>query len=728
MFTLKSLRIRDFRGFLDTDAGSFVLDSPITILFGQNGCGKSSTLNAIEWGLFGNECSGTKTNIRERVGWVVANQHANPGEVAVELQIHDGLDGDYLIRRKLNKRARRKNADGEVEVELPDGECLTGSKAALLVERFHRSTFRDFATTVYQHQEVIRAIVTQEPRDRGDAIDRLLGLSDHRNLLNALNKVNAKARQRDFLETVDTFARDVGTVLSTHEKILEERRTDATQAGVSKNKLNFKATLTFAREVQQTLAAFATEAGLELVSVPVPQEREEIKAFYESVRKSINRFRGEIPAAKEQGDLVERRRKITGLKSDLDAAKRKQAEIGNGIRALDTKHKGQNSVAEQLDLVKEKIENEKTRLRETNARASLINEAINFLEAEEARDQSPILCPVCGHEASGLLEKLRRQWKSELQAQAGYSQATIASLQTEETCLQIAASNYKTWNDKLKAVAEELTSCCQQAGELLAREIKPEDDPLALLNDEAGNIEGRLEVLKRAINEKQTRLDDIAQQLEKIRIIDDILHLEEKQRILEEIQQSPEYKELEACRDCAAELVDDLESIRVAMSEVMNEEARDKLSAAQTAIDQYFRQMTDHPAISAIKLTVDTDTRTQRNDYAIADQAGNDLTPILSQGDLNALALAIFLGLAASTKDSNTFGFLLLDDPTQSLDSKHKKQLVQVLNEVACRKQLILSTMDREFRDYLTAGLTKTKKEYVFEAWTPEKGPTITPV
>jgi ABC-type cobalamin transport system ATPase subunit len=94
--------------------------------------------------------------------------------------------------------------------------------------------------------------------------------------------------------------------------------------------------------------------------------------------------------------------------------------------------------------------------------------------------------------------------------------------------------------------------------------------------------------------------------------------------------------------------------------------------------------------------------------------------------EAGALALAIFLGLAASNKDSGTFGFVLMDDPSQSLDSEHKKQLVRVLNEVASQKRLVLSTMDREFRDCLAAELTKAKTEYVFEAWTPEKGPTIT--
>ncbi|GAI61761.1 unnamed protein product, partial [marine sediment metagenome] len=38
--------------------------------------------------------------------------------------------------------------------------------------------------------------------------------------------------------------------------------------------------------------------------------------------------------------------------------------------------------------------------------------------------------------------------------------------------------------------------------------------------------------------------------------------------------------------------------------------------------------------------------------------------PILSQGDLNSLALSIFLGLSKTSGDSHPLGFVLMDDPS----------------------------------------------------------------
>jgi DNA repair exonuclease SbcCD ATPase subunit len=726
MFTLKSLRVCGFRGFLDTDAGHFDLGGPITVLFGPNGRGKSSTLNAIEWALFGSECSGTKTDIRERVNWIITNQRANPGKVTVELEMQDG-DGIYMVRRELQSRARRKAADGDVEIELPDSECLTGAQAAQFLDRLLRSTFRDFATTVYQHQEAIRVIVTQQPRDRSDAIDRLLGLSDHRNLLNALNKVDAKGKQKDFVGEWEAFENQVKTALQTRENVLEERRNKAKNDGVPRNKLNAAAALTFAGEIVQALGAFAAEAGLEPPPLVVPEEWAGLSTFHDKVKAAIDRLRGAVPGVEKQEKLIGRRTKVIEVKEELEEANKDRDGIGKQIRELDKEHRSQKEVNKRIIEVRNVLEEEKARLRESNSRAALIREAITFLETEVEKEQPSSLCPVCGNEAPGLLEMLRSLWEEKLQAQSGKIETKIKSLEEQQKKLQDAADGYEKQNGELEKVLKKLGNSHREAGVLLEQEIAAEDEPLPLLKAEAVRIERRLQELSGAVQEKQTRLSTIEKELDKVRTIHEILHLEEMKEILEQIQQSPEYTELEDCRDDAAKLVDDLEAIRAAISEATNEEAHNKLAAAETAIDRYFRLLTNHPAVSAIKLEVDTSTRTQHNDYTITDQDGTDLTPVLSQGDLNALALAIFLGLAASAKESGTFGFVLMDDPSQSLDSEHKNRLVQVLNEVvASQKQLVISTMDQEFRDCLAAHLTKTKTEYVFESWTPQEGPTIT--
>jgi DNA repair exonuclease SbcCD ATPase subunit len=117
----------------------------------------------------------------------------------------------------------------------------------------------------------------------------------------------------------------------------------------------------------------------------------------------------------------------------------------------------------------------------------------------------------------------------------------------------------------------------------------------------------------------------------------------------------------------------------------------------------------------------------QRNHYSITDEDGQDLTPILSQGDLNALALAIFLGLASADGGQGPFGFVMLDDPSQSLGTEHKRALVRILDAIAMNRTVLVATMDAELRDLVMAGLGREKQEYRFGEWTVENGPVLLP-
>src|SRR5947199_6115128 len=116
MFTPRSLKVRGFRGFLQEQ--EFHFDRPVTLLFGDNHCGKSSTLNALEWCLFGGDCAGLHTGIRERVGWVIPNQQADPPEVVVELRL-DGPVGTYQIRRRMHGPPKKRKDISELELLYP---------------------------------------------------------------------------------------------------------------------------------------------------------------------------------------------------------------------------------------------------------------------------------------------------------------------------------------------------------------------------------------------------------------------------------------------------------------------------------------------------------------------------------------------------------------------------------------------------------------------------------
>ncbi|WP_248959366.1 ATP-binding protein [Sphaerisporangium perillae] len=86
--------------------------------------------------------------------------------------------------------------------------------------------------------------------------------------------------------------------------------------------------------------------------------------------------------------------------------------------------------------------------------------------------------------------------------------------------------------------------------------------------------------------------------------------------------------------------------------------------------------------------------RTQRKvelDVTVDDVSGAALG-VMSQGELHALALSLFLPRALANE--SPFRFLVIDDPVQSMDPSKVDGLAQVLEAVAERRQVVVFTHD----------------------------------
>jgi DNA repair exonuclease SbcCD ATPase subunit len=720
MLTIQRLTVEGFRGFRDAEEFEFAQSA--TELFGDNHSAKSSTLNAIEWALFGQECVGKQTGIRERIGWIIPNQHLLEPSVRVQLDLK-GPDGTYVIVRTLGRTSRKATLEDSLELMLPDGTALADDACKQYLAGLLQFSFRDFLTTVYQHQEAIRAVLTQEPKDRNDAFDRLLGLSDQRNLLSALDGADLRGRQKHIGKDFLAFEEQVQAGLAARENDLAALRQEADEAGLSRSQLNGNAALDAASKIAVSVQDFAREANLDLLNLPVPDDWHGLVEFDKSTRKQISRLRGQVPGVEEQKNLLSRQQKLLEVKAALESIRQRWTDINAQTRALDKEHGNRKAVDTKVTEATEKLEAELDHLRQTNGLAAVVREAIQFLD-HPGNEEAP--CPVCETPALGLADRLKELWTSKLKTMVEGITANIDARKARLNELRGIASQYRQLNDDADSLLEQHVVLRDKAVVLLALELGQDDDALALLVAELQRLDARLQQLGQAVQERQERLDVIEGDLGRVRLIRHYLHHEERKNVLEKIQESEAFKRLESIRDQVAELVEDSEAIKTAVSEVAREEAETKLASAGQIIDEYFRELSRNPAVRQLKLTIVTDKRSRRNSYELTDQAGKDLMPILSQGDLNVLALAIFLGLATTAKESSTFGFLMLDDPSQSLGSEHKKQLAHLLDQVARGKQVIVATMDAEFHERLTESFTRIKREYHFGEWSPDHGPTIT--
>jgi len=426
-----------------------------------------------------------------------------------------------------------------------------------------------------------------------------------------------------------------------------------------------------------------------------------------------------MPDAKEQQNLFKIRTEITSLKENY---KQNEKDWNDAKNKFDVKEKESSKLERELKELENKIPEKEKELSEADAKGAIITKALDYLRLEGI-DKN--ICPVCGTKKADLLEHLEKEWEEK------YEKA-VSVIQDELNVFNNRLNEIRSWfgeYDRDKKAFENtynrIEGIKRKISEVLSKEISATDDADAIINNALEKINKQLEELERAVKSKQETLDRIDYSLEEMGIILDILSLEEKKKIVEQIQQSSEYRQMEELKDKMAMLVNDVEKIKEAISEASHEAAENRVNAAGEVINNYFHKIANNPSINKVEFSVVVDAKTGLNSYLFKDQNSKDLTPILSQGDLNAMALSIFLGMACLEGTNQTFGFVLLDDPSQSLGSEHKEKLAEVLNEVLGERMVILSSMDKELQELAIAKITKAKTKYIFSGWTPERGPEV---
>ncbi|MFD3412099.1 AAA family ATPase [Streptomyces cyaneofuscatus] len=73
---------------------------------------------------------------------------------------------------------------------------------------------------------------------------------------------------------------------------------------------------------------------------------------------------------------------------------------------------------------------------------------------------------------------------------------------------------------------------------------------------------------------------------------------------------------------------------------------------------------------------------------------------VMSQGELHSLALSLFIPRA--THEASPFGFLVIDDPVQSMDTQKVEGLAAVLSECARHRQVVVFTHDNRLEQAIT--------------------------
>lgn len=721
MFKIKKVEIEGFRGF--TQKNTIELENPIILLYGGNHQGKSSVLNAIEWCLYGDECIGKKSGIRERVGtgemsWRVVNDNSEKAQVKLELKKDEG---HFLITRTEEKGKGRKGK--KLRIYLPNGTEIEGDEASYELARLLRLTFKDFSTSIHQHQETIHDFIIKKPSEQSDAMDRLLGLSDYRNIIEGIRKSDVTKIQKELSEEFSRFQSRVQAAINTRQNDMKDKKDKAKEKGLNEEELNEKKLLELAQLTVEDINNFANLLNLKSNVCKSLSNWEDTESFISDTKKECDRLWAESPDVKEQSEKQDKRSDLISSKSkystQLQNVKKKEKELQN----FERENGKRKEIEGKIKKTNEDIKNIDKKIKQTTPKARLVKEGISILES--AVPPQANICPLCGKEKPNLLDHLKKEWEEKILAKLDELNNQRESLEKTKNGFEKIKKEHERLLEEVGDEKKRLEKNIKNISTFFNKKLREKDDPATILFREIGKIDKRLNKIKEAIQDKRKRINYINEKTESINLLYEILLLKDKIKEIEKIKNTEEFQKQEKIKEDISNLVKDVNEISKIVRYCMQKEAEEKIESAKNAIDYFFRKITNNPAFQRLNVKVKVDARTGINYYIFEDQDGKRPIPILSQGDLNSLALSIFLGLAKTSEDSHPLGFILMDDPSQSLDSQQKARFIETLNELSKIKEIIVSTMDTELHSLLKNKITKMKNIYSFSNWEPKSGPVI---
>ena len=698
---LKEITVTGFRGFVAPK--TFLTSEPLTLFDGPQRSGKSSTLVAIEWGLFGDEIAKKAIGIDERRGWKIRN--SNSDEARVEMVLEKGQDILKVVRSD-----KKRKGTSRFYFELNDSQDTDEGKlrAILGIQP------KDYFSSVHLHQETIRVLLTEEPRSRRDSLDRLLGLSELRNIIDGIKLAKISQVLRDADDKFGLIETKLNAVVTSKRTDIQRAQETGVEKGLASNDFSENGAGRMYETVKTALVNFASHAGLTITDLPLAHTTDEQRIFVTLAKQSLRKLRDEQPDLKRQKGLLEKQLRLQDAQQTYKALLDKIQRFSEEKKHIHETDGDQEKLRFQIsDELSPKFEDAKDRRNEIDKRAGTIEEAIKYFEAIKTPiDKQP--CPVCEKPIDDMmhLQMHLSKLRADLDKDLAPIRAEIEKYEIEINRLEGLTQRLSDLDKEIRTQSELLMEHKSIAETVLGREIKDTEDPIVILGAELKKIERELGKLKTAVKESNQKLNAIEDDISKLEQILTVLNLEAEIGDLLKIRETDEYKEVENRKLELEKFAADVDLICQAIENVLQASAKAKLGAAKDSIATIFKTLANRPDFSKIEIDPDN-----FEILAVKDSEKVPALSIFNQGDLNCAGLSIFLGLGVAQELSHELGFIILDDPSQSLDSSHMKNLAGILNAIPDDKQIFISTSESDLSSLILTNVVRKKKRYKFDPW-----------
>ncbi|OYD15445.1 hypothetical protein CH330_05690 [candidate division WOR-3 bacterium JGI_Cruoil_03_51_56] len=578
----------------------------------------------------------------------------------------------------------------------------------------------DYMSCVHLHQEVISALLVETPGERKNALDRLMGLAPLRNLLDGIHGSRISEQLRDIDNQFGGIETQLEAGMQVKRSDLERATKDAGEHGIVQDELSLGGGKKHIGAIKDQIQKFAGDYGLPAPDLPECKDLEDMESFIDAATAAVRKLRNEQPDMAHQQHMLRRKKELGTLKVNYEGKKETLQDLRTKTEKLTNSYGDLPELKDRLKKVEKGLLPEaRNRQNEISNRAGVIREALKLLGSPQGKSINR--CPVCEQTISP--EDVRRhleKWQEEMKDKLASTEAEIKKLEEEETNLKKVISQLRQLQSQTQIAAKDVSESTKAIADALKVEISESQDPLTLLSKGMADLEDELEKVGKVVEQSNARLNSMEDGLADVRRINTILRIQRDMEELSKIKETNEYEQVAKARKSAHDFADLSESIYEAVQTVLQRNAKSRIASTRDAISSIFRELAQRSDFPDLRIDpVSYEVIAVRGDKSEIAQR------FLNKGDINCAALSIFLALATSKDLSHNLGFMILDDPSQTLDSTHNERLAGVLDHVLGNRQLIIATSEENFAKELRNSLTKKKQVYFMRDWSDDTGPKV---
>jgi DNA repair exonuclease SbcCD ATPase subunit len=685
---LVNLTIRNFRGFGST-AEPISLDGDLLLFFGPNGFGKTSLAEAIEWLFYG-------TTKRRQLGdgysrSEYANSFAN---------IHGGTPTNVTATVEISGRRTvlsRRLAQAETSETFVDGTAAPFSSIGI-------TPIEAFYPVVAQHG--LQTFVHSKPKDRRDAICAAFGLDELTALKNSLESARSSF-QRTPPRAVADARRELMTNARTLSELAETREL-ARRWQLSPLQLRLNDDTDALLDAAMALTGVECATSADALTSLREKRQQASRSVFDAGKLTPNS--GVLTATASGLDsiaqsMIDVERAVAAATATM-ASTYKSAFLELWKKGLELSPTGDECpMCEEDTLTPEKRADLAKRLADNADRIQKNEALVSATNAARARIASH-LAQVSEFGVDGLtaedIEQLQRLFTGSLDV----LQKFLPELDTFKSARYAAKESLDAANEFLDDCAVQL-EIPEKIAEVVANSARIKD---AVANMVAPMLEAyrRYDEAWKAFEPKLAALISSDEFVARIDAVGKTLRSEPLMRLLDRYDAI-----LEETQELIRSVEQEMQTRQSALLATRGAEVKGLYDRLNRGADVVFDGM--EPGTDSMKLNA-TSFGTRMS------AAAN-----LSECQLNCLGLAMWLMRA--TTPSSPFGFVLLDDPVQSMDDDHTEafiaDIIPHLLDGHGKQVIVLSHVKRITERLRELNAARSFKLFHYDSYT-RGGPAIT--